>query len=117
MPTVTLPPWLRRIQQSWYFQLILQPILVGALPIFIGCAGMSMENLSIHCVKLSLGAGLIALLIAFQHSTGSASFKPDGTPNEAVEKVVAANKAGETVIVSTQPVTPPVVQPAPEKKP
>lgn len=114
---MTLPPAIRYVQQQWWFSILVVPALIAAGPAFFECAGNDFAKLSLNCFKVGGMAAIAYIIAALQHSPGSASFKPDGTPNEAVNKVVEANKAGETVVVTTRPPTEKVVQPSVEAKP
>ncbi len=98
---LTLPPWLRRIQQAWWFQIFVQPMIVAALPVLYACSGDNFSNISFACVKLAAGAAGVALYFTLQHSFGSASFMSNGEINQAVKVAADAAKAGQTVRVMT----------------
>lgn len=102
-----LPPWLRKLQQQWWFQFLILPALIAATPGFVRCAGDNFANLSLTCftesgkqIVYTIGVYLIA---AFSHSSGSASFNTDGTVNKQVQEIIAADKSHEPVAVVPVP--------------
>jgi len=98
MATVNLPPWLRRIQQSWWFLLIVQPFFGAALPVlYTSSDGFS--NVTHNDIKACLIAGGLTLYASYQKSFGSDSFNKDGTDNLQVKEVVEADSANRTVVV------------------
>lgn len=95
---MNLPPWARQIQQSPVFQVVVAAILFAG-PTFLQCAGTDLSQLSIGCFKLGgLAAGTYIWGI-IQHSPGSPAFNPNGTDNQQVAEVVAADKAAQPVAV------------------
>ena len=96
MPTVPLPPWLRRIQQSFLWQFVGLPIIVGffgALTVN-GCLAHGLFAIDTACLEGATSSTLISFLtVAISgHSPGSDSFKNDGTVNEAVKQTAAITK-------------------------
>src|SRR5262245_5405226 len=87
MPEVPLPPLLRRFQQSWYWQSLLLPFLVGfgGSLLLQGCLG-DLGNLQQKCIWAAFNGYLISLITSWikGHSLGSASFAADGTKIAAV---------------------------------
>ena len=98
---MNLPPFLRKIQQSYLFHFLIMPAILAAIPAFMKCAGENFENLSVDCFmtggKLALGYIAIYLYSIMQHPPGSPLFNPDGSTNKQVQEVVAATQAGTTV--------------------
>jgi hypothetical protein len=90
MPTVPLPPWMRRIQQSFWWQIAMLPMLVGFLGSLIlqGCLA-DVFAISLGCVKGAVNATVLTLLTSWVkgHSSGSSDFKSDGTPLDAAPKL------------------------------
>lgn len=87
MGTVPLPPWLRRIQQSWLWQVIALPLLLGfgGSMLSMGCLANGIQNISHACLMGAINSTLIsfATVVISGHSAGSASFNSDGTVNAA----------------------------------
>ena len=107
MATVPLPPWLRRIQQSWYWGRFALPVLVG----FIGSLTLQgcmadIFAISVVCVKGAVNATVLTLLTSWVkgHSEGSSDFKSDGTPLEAAPKL---KQLADTAITLQAKVTDP----------
>jgi hypothetical protein len=96
---VSLPPFLRRLQQSPLVQLILIPAIITAVPAVIQCAGNDFANMSLSCLKLGAAAAVVYIVGMLQHSPGSATFNANGTDNQQVAEVVAADKALQPVAV------------------
>ena len=94
---MTLPPFLRVVQQSYIFHIIVAAAIAGG-GIAFTCFAKDMA-LSFECAKSGLIAAGIYLFGSLQHSPGSASFKPDGEINLPVEHVVEMQKAGIPVQV------------------
>lgn len=116
-----LPPWMRRYQQTWYWQNFVMPLLVGFLGSLIlqGCL-KDVFHISMSCVQAATNGCILSLVTAWVkgHSTGSVSFNPDGTPNDTVQKVVAMQKTDPQVVarmadlakVAVSMVTPPPIK-------
>lgn len=90
MGTVPLPPWLRRIQQTWYWQNFALPIGVGFLGSFAlqGCLS-DIFNIQANCIHIAINSTVTSLLTAWVkgHSVGSSDFKSNGTPLAAAPKL------------------------------
>jgi hypothetical protein len=90
MATVPLPPWLRRCQQSWYWQNAALPVFVGFLGSLTlqGCMS-DVFAISLVCVKGAANATILTLLTSWVkgHSVGSSDFKSDGTELPAAPKL------------------------------
>jgi hypothetical protein len=96
--------FLRRLQQSSFVQLLAIPALItfggSTIIALLAFSNGNLFNLTMDQLKQAIGAGGFAGLAyaagIYQHGLGSASFKPDGTPNKVVENVVAiTNKAAQ----------------------
>ena len=98
-----MPAWLRRLQQSKIVQLIVIPTLITTVPALYQCAGNDFANLSIDCFKKWAIAAVGYAFVVLQHSPGSASFNPNGTPNEQVAEVVKADAENKPVAVVPVP--------------
>jgi hypothetical protein len=98
---MSIPPFLRRIQQSYSWH-IAQSLFIGTGSAAFACF-VTHNDFTVACVKTGLIISGGALFVSLQHSPGSASFKPDGTPNEVVEKVVAAQSIGVPVVADVPP--------------
>ena len=87
---MTLPPFLREIQQSWAFHVV-QAALFAAVP----AAVTAYMDPSQRAAWMAVGATTFftTLSASIQHSPGSASFKPDGSENKVVANVVAVQAA------------------------
>lgn len=94
---MTLPPWMRVIQQSWLFHVVMATLVAIGGSAF-ACFGEKNE-FSWECWKIAIIAGGVYLFASLQHSPGSIAFNPDGTPNELVKKVVQAQQTGGMVKV------------------
>lgn len=84
---MTLPPFLRAIQQSYTFHVLVAAAIMAGGTSFT-CFGTA-SIFSLACMKSGLIAGGIYLFASLQHSPGSASFRPDGAVNTQVAQVVA----------------------------
>jgi hypothetical protein len=95
MGDVPLPPWMRRIQQSFYWQFIVLPVLVGFGVALTPCIGKGIQNIEAVCAWGAVNTCITSLITQFVsgHSIGSASFKPTGEPNKVVENVIEVQKA------------------------
>jgi len=100
MPTVPLPPWLRKIQQSWYWQFLGLPLLVGfgGSMVTMGCLKDGIQNVAPACFWGAVNTTIISFftVLISGHSPGSASFEPNGTTNTPVENLVTIQKAADT---------------------
>jgi hypothetical protein len=98
---MTLPPWARVVQQSWYFHLAVAALIAGGGVAFV-CFGQNSE-VSWECLKAGLVAAGAYLAAAVQHSPGSASFVQAGPSagevNQKVVQVVTMQKEGLPVRV------------------
>jgi hypothetical protein len=92
---MSMSPFFRRIQQTWTWHIV-QSLLVGTGSAAFACF-VTHNDFTLACVKTGLIISGGALFVSLQHSPGSASFKSDGTPNQVVEKVVAAQSIGVPV--------------------
>jgi len=90
-----MSPRMRRVQQSWWFHIVTAAAIAAGVTAFT-CFN-SANDFTLSCLKGGAIAGGLYLFAAFQHSPGSASFKPDGTPNRPVDKIVAVEKVEEAV--------------------
>ena len=99
MGTVPLPPWLRKWQQTWYFQALLVPFVVGFGGFLIadGCLSDGIFSLHKACLESALNGWIISVITVFisGKSVGSPDFHPDGTPNTTVANVVKVQQAAE----------------------
>ena len=98
IPDAPLPPWLRRIQQTYLAQVVVLPILTGfgSAILIGGCLANGIDHITRTCVMGAINSTMAAFLTAILsgHSPQSASFNPDGTKNLSVEMLstqVAAN--------------------------
>jgi hypothetical protein len=113
MATVPLPPWLRRIQQSWYWQNLIMPIGVGFLGTLTlqGCL-TDVFNVSMVCVKGAVNGVILTLITSFVkgHSAGSSDFKSDGTTLDAAPKLKQLADAAIVMQAKATDPTSPVTQ-------
>ncbi len=104
---ITLPPFLRKIQQSWWFQFLIVPALIAAAPGFARCAGENFATFTISCLfesgRSMLWTIAIYLFAILQQPINSPAVNPDGTPNKQVQEIVEADKAGQPVAVLPVP--------------
>jgi hypothetical protein len=91
--TVPLPAWLRRWQQSFTYQVVLVPFIVGFGGFLLadGCLKDGIFAISKTCVESAFSGYVVSMITVFVSgkSVGSAEFKPDGTTNATVANVVA----------------------------
>jgi hypothetical protein len=103
MNDIPMPPWMRVIQQSYIWQFVCLPILLGFGSAILvgGCLSHGIDNIERECIMGAVSTTIVSLLtvIISGHSTNSASFHTDGTPNKLVEQVAEM----------TKPLTPPEV--------
>jgi hypothetical protein len=101
IPDVPLPPWLRKIQQSWLWQFIGLPLSLGfgSAMLLDGCLANGIDHIQRACVMGAISTTVISFLtvVISGHSVNSASFYPNGKPNEMVAQVVAVGKATDAV--------------------
>jgi hypothetical protein len=87
IPDAPLPPWLRRVQQTYLAQVVVLPILMGfgSSMLISGCIADGIDHITRACVMGSINSTLAAFLTAVfsGHSPGSASFNKDGTKKDA----------------------------------
>lgn len=97
MATVPLPPVLRRIQQSWLYQALLVPFVVGFGGFLLadGCLSGGVFSVSPACLKTAFSAWVVSAITVFVSgkSVGTPEFKADGTPNKTVENIVTVQQA------------------------
>jgi hypothetical protein len=97
MGTVPLPPWLRAWQQTWYYQALLVPFVVGFGGFLVadGCLSGGIFAITLACAKSAFSGYLVSLATVFisGKSVGSPDFKTDGTANKTVENIVTIQKA------------------------
>ena len=97
MADMPLPPWLRKIQQSYYWQVLCLPLLVGFGGALLtnGCLARGIFDIDVACLKGAVSSYILMTIGIYisGHSPGSASFNADGTPNQTVAKVVATDAA------------------------
>jgi hypothetical protein len=110
MPTVPLPPWLRRWQQWWLYQNAIMPIAVGFVSSLVlqGCL-KDLFHIEFDCVHTAVNACGSSLLTAWVkgHSAGSSDFKTDGTPIPAAPELKQlADKAIVLQAKATDPADP-----------
>ena len=100
MSTIPLPPYLRRIQQSWLWQMVALPFLVVFVGFLVaqGCLSNGVFHIGEHCFETALTATLLSIAANFisGHSVGSKEFNPDGTSNKAVAKVATMPESDKT---------------------
>jgi hypothetical protein len=86
---MTLPPVLRQVQQSAFVQAAVIPAAAVFIATVYDCFGHDLSHVGMACLKTGASTALpvvVAYVVgAFQHSPGSASFKPDGTENAMVK--------------------------------
>lgn len=89
MPDAPLPPWMRKIQQSYYWQYILLPVLVGFGVAIAPCITKGIQNIEAVCLWGAVNTCVSSFIVQLVsgHSAGSASFNPDGTKNVQVAVV------------------------------
>ena len=80
-----MAPFLRRIQQTYTFHVFVAALITGAVSVFT-CFGEANE-FSVKCLSKGAILGVLYFLGAIQHSPDSASFRPDGTKDDLVEKI------------------------------
>lgn len=78
---MNLPPWLRCLQQSWWFH-IAQAAAMAGLMAYLTCSPTAHPE---GCFSVALTTFVGSLWLSLQHSPGSASFHPNGTVNEMVQ--------------------------------
>lgn len=88
-----LPPLLRRVQQSYYWQFICLPVLIGFGGALVanGCLAHGLFDIDPVCLKTALSSTILSFLTVLisGHSPNSASFNSDGTENQVVKQVSA----------------------------
>lgn len=96
MNYIPMPPWMRVIQQSYIWQFVCLPVLLGfgRAILVSGCLSHGIDHMERECVMGAVSTTISSLLavIISGHSTGSASFHADGTRNKLVEKVAEMTK-------------------------
>ena len=96
IPDAPLPPWARRIQQAWFFQVICLPIVIGFSSAILaqGCLANGIEHLQKVCVMAAINSTIVSFVtvIVSGHSVGSPAFHSDGSENKAVAEVVEVTK-------------------------
>jgi len=98
MPTVNIPPWLRKLKQSWWFQLIVQPFVVAAMPVlYLSSNGFA--DITSNSIKAAVIAGGSSLYSAYQKGFNDPSYNPSGTDNQQIAEVVKADAANSPVAV------------------
>jgi hypothetical protein len=111
--TVPLPPYLRRLQQSWWWQAFLLPVTVGFLGSITlqGCLS-DIFSISMICVKGAVNATILTLLTSWVkgHSAGSSDFKSDGTTLDAAPKLKQLADAAIVMQAKATDPTSPVTQ-------
>ena len=80
-----MAPFLRRVQQSYSFHIVVAGLVAAGTTMF-GCFNEASE-FSAKCLTRGAIAGGIYLFAALQHSPNSASFRPDGTKDDLVDKI------------------------------
>ena len=89
--TVPMPAWMRRSQQSWWWQVVGLPALLGfgGSLLLKGCLTGGLENIQSACLWSALDATLISFLTVLisGHSPGSVNFAVDGTSIPAAIKL------------------------------
>ena len=99
MGTVSLPPWIRRIQQGYVYQLLLVPFIVGFGGFLLadGCLKDGIFAISKTCVESAFSGYVVSMITVFVSgkSVGSPEFHSDGTPNQTVANVVSAQASAE----------------------
>jgi hypothetical protein len=102
MMDTPLPPAVRRVQQSWYWQALGLPLSLGfgSAILVQGCLANGIDHISRACVMSALSGALISFLtvLVSGHPPGSSDFHSDGTPNKTVQDVVVAQKGSEAGI-------------------
>ena len=102
MGNIPLPPWLRRWQQTWYYQALLVPFIVGYGGFLIagGCLSNGLFAMHKECLESAFSGFAVSLVTVFitGKSVGSPSFNTDGTSNTTVANVVTVQKAAEANI-------------------
>lgn len=87
IPDVPLPPLLRKWQQTWLWQVLGLPLVVGfgSAMLVSGCLKDGIQNITTVCVWGALNSTLVSFLtVVFSgHPPGSSDFKSDGTPTAA----------------------------------
>jgi hypothetical protein len=94
---MTMPPWVRKLQQSYLVQTVAIPAVLVGLPATIAtllaASHGDLSTLSWGTIETAFGIGgglaLSYVGAICQHSPRSNSFHDDGTPNKMVEKVAA----------------------------
>jgi hypothetical protein len=115
MSTVPLPPWLRRCQQSWYWQNAALPITVGFVGSLYQQGCMSdIFAISMVCVKGAVNSIVLTLITSWVkgHSIGSSDFKSDGTVIDAAPKLKQLADAAIVMQTKASDPTSPVTQAA-----
>lgn len=108
IPDVPMPPWMRQIQQTWAWQVLGLPIIVGFLTAAItnGCLAHGIFDMDMVCLKSSVSGTIISFITVLMsgHSPNSPSFHDDGSPNKAVEQVAEITKpmTAEAAIASVE---------------
>ena len=109
--TVPMPPWMRRVQQSFYWQNIFLPTAVGfgGSLIIQGCLGQ-LDNIQKSCVVAAFHSTVLTWITAWVkgHSTGSTSFAADGTDIAAAPKL--KELADNVIAIKAQAADPTIPQ-------
>jgi hypothetical protein len=96
IPDAPLPPWARRIQQTWLFQVVALPIFLGfgSAIMVQGCLANGIEHIQRACLMGAINSTIISFVtvIVSGHSVASPAFHDDGSSNKAVAEVVEATK-------------------------
>ena len=114
--TVPMPAWLRAWQQSWVYQAVVLPTVIGfgGSLMLQGCLANGLENLQRACVVAALDGFFISLITSFLkgHSPGSPQFASNGTTIDAVPQL--KELVDNTITVHAQAKDPnfPAVTPA-----
>lgn len=113
--TVPMPAWLRKIQQSWMYQVVILPTVIGfgGALLLQGCLA-DLANIQRACVMTALNGFIIAVLTSFLkgHAPGSTNFASDGSTIPAAEKLKELTDNVITIQAKAADLAIPTVTPA-----
>ena len=106
MQDIALPPAIRRIQQSWYWQYAGLPIIIALSVAALPCMIKGIQYIEWSCLIGAINYLIVSSLttIISGHSIGSSSFISDGSINKPVANIIAIQKIAETSPVVADPI-------------
>jgi hypothetical protein len=106
MQDIALPPAIRRIQQSWYWQYAGLPIIIALSVAALPCMIKGIQYVEWSCLIGAINYLIVSSLttIISGHSVGSSSFTSSGSVNKPVENIIEIQKIAETSPVVADPI-------------